>query len=76
MAALWQALLRPILHVITLAAMWFGGRKSGQTDTKAQQNIVRLEAVKEAREVENEVEALDHTALKRRAAVWVRKPER
>lgn len=65
-----------VLYVITLAASWFGGRKQGQTDAKAQQNIVRLEAVKKAREVENEVEALDHAALKRRAAVWVRKPER
>lgn len=71
-----SVLLRPILVSIRLAASWLGGRKQGQTDAKAQQNVVRLEAVKAAREVENEVEALDSAALKRRAAVWVRKPER
>lgn len=65
-----------LLYVISLAASWFGGRKQGQTDAKAHQNGTRLEAVKAAREVENEVEAMDSDALKRRAAVWVRKPKR
>lgn len=71
-----RALRAVVLYAITLAACWFGGRKQGQTDAKAHQNVIRLEAAREAREVENEVEAVDRDALKRRAAIWVRKPER
>jgi hypothetical protein len=73
---IWRTLLSLLLAPFALAAMWFGGRKQGQTDVKAEKHEVRLEAAKKARETENEVEALDRAALKRRAAVWVRKPER
>lgn len=62
--------------IAALAASWFGGRKSGISDTKAAQTEARLTAVKKAQEVENEVEALDRDALKRRAAVWVRQDKR
>lgn len=71
-----RALRAVVIYVISLVASWLGGRKQGQTETEARQNVIRLEAAREAREVENEVEAVDRAALKRRAAVWVRKPKR
>lgn len=77
---IWRAILTPLIRlfagVIALAASWFGGRKSAQADIKAQVATAKLEAVQAAHEVENEVEALDVDALKRRAAVWVRKSGR
>jgi hypothetical protein len=67
-----RVLQAAILYVITLVTSWFGGRKSAQNDT----NVIRLDAVRAANEVENEVEAMDRAALKRRASAWVRGPER
>lgn len=74
--AFFSALLRPFFHAAALAASWFGGRASARADAEAAQNEVRLEAVKEANEVRDEVEALDRDALKRRASVWVRRADR
>lgn len=62
--------------VAGFAAIWFGGRRAGISDTKAKQHGARLEAVKRARETENEVEALDRDSLKSRARQWVRGPKR
>lgn len=53
-------------------ALWFGGRRSGVSAARAKQTATRLEAVKQAQEVENEVEALDRDTLKHRARRWVR----
>ncbi len=61
-----------VAGIAGLAAIWFGGRKAGVSAIKAKQNEERLEAVKEANEVRNEVEALDRDTLKRRASKWVR----
>jgi hypothetical protein len=36
----------------------------------------RMEAIKKAQGVENEIDALDRDTLKRRATVWVRKSKR
>jgi hypothetical protein len=58
-----------------VAALWFGGRRAGASAEKAKQTEARIEAVKQAQEVENEVEALDRDALKSRARVWVRGPK-
>jgi hypothetical protein len=58
--------------VAALLASWLGGRKSAQTDAKAD----RLDAANRAKEIENEVEALGNDDLKRRAAVWVRGADR
>lgn len=57
-------------------AVWFSGRKSGKTAVTAKINEDRLEAVKEANEVRNEVEALDRDSLKSRARNWVRGAQR
>jgi hypothetical protein len=62
------------LFITTLAATWFGGKMTGAANTKAKQAEGRLRAVKEAGEIENEVEALDADTLKRRATRWVRNP--
>jgi len=64
-----------VVALATLAAIWFGGRKSGISAVKAKQNEARLEAAQRAQEVENEVEALDRDTLKRRARRWVRGPK-
>lgn len=65
-----------IVAVLGFAAIWFGGRKSAQNSIKRKQAETRLEAVKEAEDVRNEVEALDRDALKSRARQWVRGPKR
>lgn len=64
------------LVVTALAASWFGGRKVAQNSIKLKQSEARLKAIEEAKEIENEVEALDHDTLKSRARVWVRGPKR
>lgn len=74
---IWRAVLTPLIRLVAgamaLAASWFGGRNAARDDIKAQIATARLKATEAAHEVENEVEALDTDALKRRAAVWVRK---
>jgi hypothetical protein len=69
-------LVAALVAVAGFAAIWFGGRKSGISDIKAKQQEARLESAKKAREIENEVEALDRDSLKRRSARWVRGPKR
>jgi hypothetical protein len=64
------------LFITTLAATWFGGKMTGAANVKAKQAERRLRAVKEAGEIENEVEALDADTLKRRSAKWVRNSKR
>jgi hypothetical protein len=64
------------LFFTLLAASWFGGRKAGILDANARRVAARLDAAREAREIENEVEALDPDTLKQRAARWVRNPDR
>lgn len=58
--------------IAALAASWFGGRKAAQADAKQS----KLDAITAAKEIENEVEALDRDALMSRAQRWVRGPER
>jgi len=64
-----------LVGIAGFAAIWFGGRKAGISSIKAKQNEARLEAVEDANEVRNEVEALDRDTLKRRARRWVRGPK-
>lgn len=70
--ALLSALLKPLLLSIRLASSWFGGRKAAQADI----NAAHIATAKAAKEVENEVEALDRDTLRRRASKWVRGPKR
>jgi hypothetical protein len=69
---IWRVLSWPFVALLMLAASWLGGRKSAQTDAKAD----RLDAANYAKEIENEVEALDSDELKRRASIWVRGADR
>ncbi len=71
---LWAAAVGLVLAA--LAASWLGGRKSGISDVKSEQTAARLARAMQAREIENEVEALDRDTLKSRARKWVRGPER
>jgi hypothetical protein len=64
------------LFVTTLLATWFGGRMTGAANTKAKQAEGRVKAIKQAEEIENEIEALDVDALKRRSTKWVRNTKR
>jgi hypothetical protein len=64
------------LFVTTLLATWFGGKMTGAANTKAKQAEGRVKAIKQAEEIENEIEALDVDALKRRSTKWVRNTKR
>jgi len=70
--AFFSALLKPIFHVVALAASWFGGRKSAQADAKLETAERKLRVVRQAEVIEDEVEALDRDALKSRSRKWVR----
>lgn len=73
MAALvWKFLmgrLAAVLAFLGLKAYWINEGRKRQEQARTTQT---LRAVREAMEVENEVEALDRDTLKRRAAKWVR----
>lgn len=55
-----------------LAVFLFGFRKAGEVH-KAKETEQRLEDMKEAQEVRNEVEKLDDAGLAARASRWLRK---
>lgn len=58
-----------VVGVFGIRAKWLA---EGESRMRAKLNKDRLEAARAAREVENEIEALDRDTLKRRAAGWVR----
>ena len=70
--ALLSALVKPVLALAALVASWFGGRKAAKADVKVNELEDKLFESLRAKEIENEVEALDRAALKSRARVWVR----
>jgi hypothetical protein len=72
----WRVLLSLLLAPLALAASWFGGRKLAQTDAKLEVALHNLKVVRAAEEIEDEVEVLSPDALRTRARVWVRKPDR
>lgn len=74
--ALLSALVKPVLALAALVASWFGGRKSAKADIKVNELEDKLFESLRAKEIENEVEALDRAALKSRARVWVRNQDR
>ena len=55
-----------------LAVFLFGYHRAGKAH-KVEETEQRLEDIKEAQEVRNEVEALDDDGLAARAARWMRK---
>ena len=62
-----------LLGLLGIRAKWMS---DGETKLRAKIAEQRRQAIREANEVRNEVEALDHDTLKQRAAKWVRNPDR
>lgn len=58
-----------LLGVFGVRAKWL---KDGEQKVRAQITERRLETIKEAQDVRNEVEALDRDTLRGRATIWVR----
>ena len=59
--------------VLGLLGIYFSGRRDGAAAVKADANEARLDAVKAAKEVEDEVRSLDAPAFIDRASQWLRK---
>ena len=62
-----------VAFVLALLGIYWSGRKDGAAAVKADVNEARLDAVKAAKEVEDEIRALDDPAFVDRAGQWVRK---
>ena len=59
--------------VLALLGIYWSGRKDGAAAAKVDANEARLDAVKTAKDVEDEIRSLDDPAFADRAAVWLRK---
>lgn len=62
-----------LLGVLGIRARWVS---EGESKMRAKVAEQRRQAIREANEVRDEVEALDHDTLKQRASRWVRGPQR
>lgn len=62
-----------VLGLLGIRAKWVA---DGEARLRAKVEAQRHRAARQAQEIENEVEALDRDSLKRRASVWVRRPDR
>lgn len=72
MTLLWTFLLGRLAALLAFFGLKARLRKEGREEVRAEIVKSTLRAVRKADEVENEVEALDHDTLKRRASRWVR----
>jgi hypothetical protein len=59
--------------VLALLGIYWSGRKDGAAAVKADANEARMDAVKTAKDVEDEIRSLDDPAFVDRASQWVRK---
>jgi hypothetical protein len=59
--------------VLALLGIYWSGRKDGAAAAKVDANEARLDAVKTAKDVEDEIRSLDDPAFVDRASQWVRK---
>ena len=62
-----------VAFVLALLGIYWSGRRDGAAAVKADVNEARLDAVKAAKEVEDEIKSLDDPAFIDRAGQWVRK---
>lgn len=62
-----------VAGVLGIRAKWMA---DGEEKLRAKIEQKRQQAIEEARDVRDEVEALDRDTLQRRAAKWVRNPKR
>ncbi len=62
-----------VLALLGIRSMWI---QQGEERLKSKIERERLDAALKAKEIENEVEALDRDAVRRRGKLWVRKSSR
>ena len=62
--------------LLGLLAIYWRGRSDGADAVEHDIMEDRLEAIRDAKEVEDEIDALDDTELSSRATSWVRKANR
>lgn len=61
-----------LAFMVGLIGIYLQGRRAGVDAVTAKTQKRRIDDIQAAREVENEIEALDNDELRRRASVWVR----
>ena len=59
--------------ILALLGIYWSGRRDGAAAVKADINEDRLDAMKAAKDVEDEIKSLDDPAFIDRAGQWVRK---
>jgi hypothetical protein len=62
-----------VVFVLALLGIYWSGRKDGAAAAKVDANEARLDAVKAAKDVEDEIRSLDDPAFVDRASQWLRK---
>ena len=62
-----------VVFVLALLGIYWSGRKDGTAAVKADITEDRLDAMKVAKDVEDEINSLDDPAFIDRAGQWVRK---
>lgn len=61
-----------IVGGLAIVAGWFTAKRSGAKAEQAKQDKERLQAVKKAKEVQDDVDTMDNNAARQRAGRWVR----
>ena len=59
--------------ILALLGIYWSGRRDGAAAVKADINENRLDTVRQAKEIEDEIKSLDDPAFIDRAGQWVRK---
>ena len=62
-----------VAFVLALLGIYWSGRRDGAAAVKADINENRLDTMRQAKEIENEIKSLDDPAFIDRAGQWVRK---
>ena len=62
-----------VAFVLALLGIYWSGRRDGAAAVKADINKNRLDTLRQAKEIEDEIKSLDDPAFVDRAGQWVRK---
>ena len=62
-----------VAFVLALLGIYWSGKRDGAAAVKADINENRLDTVRQAKEIEDEIKSLDDPAFVDRAGQWVRK---
>ena len=62
-----------VAFVLALLGIYWSGKRDGAAAVKADINENRLDTVRQAKEIEDEIKSLDDPAFIDRAGQWVRK---